>query len=557
MIGVWYKLIIMAEEIVDAEPYLLPWYSRVFEYLKNRNKIGPAKIELPDCDFFIVGAGRTIRVLRKNSRTNTTSLAKQLNSSNNNCRCSFRQSLNLTNKDHLIATEINRIKTNLNENIDDSIIITDQPKFENNDVSMIKRNSNDLANKNKIIKDLEKYIDVLLEEVLNDTVKFMNDADTTLKRSRTILKSSNDEKCKINESIDSTKSSLDISFAFPADDLQVEEEKLSNEKKPEEEEKSYVNKAFDGTTSDPDCLNFDLSKPINNHQVNIDCVDSGINSVETVELQLETELTLEQSLMRIIDATFGHEPSSNWNDLVVDDSICNKENQDELLNDSIKQQKNNLNDNKIIEHDLNEIISSNNTNDSLDLILDNTNIDVNQFKNSRLKLNDDLKISTTNKNDSHKKANPVVVLCEKFTSAWTGCSGDSKITNKSVKTKIKNEPLEMRDYRAGWKGFESPPPKIERPINDSTVYNKNIKPIIVFIHGFGSSADVFELQIEYFTQLGYCCIAPDMLGHGMSSSPNKSHEYHFDKLLNDLELVLQHYAISHGKKCILVAHNYG
>lgn len=85
----------------------------------------------------------------------------------------------------------------------------------------------------------------------------------------------------------------------------------------------------------------------------------------------------------------------------------------------------------------------------------------------------------------------------------------------------------------------------------------NRKPTLVFLHGFGSTAEVFEHQLRYFSALGYPCVAPDMLGHGMSSAPGRSRDYHFGKLLKDLDAVLHRYAFKPGEKCVLVAHNYG
>ena len=86
---------------------------------------------------------------------------------------------------------------------------------------------------------------------------------------------------------------------------------------------------------------------------------------------------------------------------------------------------------------------------------------------------------------------------------------------------------------------------------------KNRKPMIVFLHGFGSTAEVFDSQLRYFSSLGYPCIAPDMLGHGFSSAPTKKRDYHFDKLLKDVDMILNYYVLKSGQKCVLVGHNYG
>lgn len=530
----------MANETVENEAYILPWYLKVFEYLKNRNKIGPVKIELPDCDFFIVGPSRTIRVLRPSLKLighngvqsesvneNDISRSAKRTDSSNNCHCSFLQSLNtpFTKEESVTLTEINRNgiclfeaeKTINNiEKMDEKISakintfsapITDQSKLANFGSSFNNRNSHDLINKNKIIRDLEQCIDVLLEEVLYNTVKFMSDADNTLKKSRVLLKSSN------SKDTDSSNNSLEINFAFLANNSQVnvDDKKLT--------EIGYINQGFEGNTADPDCLDFDLGKPVNSYEEKIECVDSGINSVETVELQLESGQSLEKSLMQIIDATF-----ENWEDLVVKDTLYNQEStfEDHDSQYSIKEGRNifsSKNNDKGIDHkinEINELLNSKTNNLSLDLILDDPI-------------------------DEHWKHNhnPTTIKDRE---------------KNSIDYSDKNhESVQMQDYRAAWKGF-----KTHSRISDARiVYCKNCKPVIVFIHGFGSSADVFKPQMEYFTKLGYSCIAPDLLGHGMSSSPKRSREYHFNKLLNDLELVLQHYAFRPGQECILVAHNYG
>lgn len=120
--------------------------------------------------------------------------------------------------------------------------------------------------------------------------------------------------------------------------------------------------------------------------------------------------------------------------------------------------------------------------------------------------------------------------------------------------------LELEDYRRRF-----PVPETSRRNNNNNnnegeedeVTLRNRKPMLVFLHGFGSSAESFEPQLSYFANLGYPCVAPDLLGHGFSSAPNRPKDYHFDKLLKDLEAVLLHYAFKPGQKCVLVAHNYG
>ena len=143
-------------------------------------------------------------------------------------------------------------------------------------------------------------------------------------------------------------------------------------------------------------------------------------------------------------------------------------------------------------------------------------------------------------------------------------SKSSAGSGASAKTRAS---LELEDYRRRFPvpeaarqrhGRARPEDEI-RAIADGevTLRNRHRKPMLIFLHGFGSSAESFEPQLRYFADLGYPCIAPDLLGHGMSSAPNRRGDYHFDKLFKDLETILLHYAFKPGQKCVLVAHNYG
>lgn len=557
---------------------------KLFEYLRNRNRIGPGRVELPECDFFIVETRRTLRVLRPSPKTsgfyespgnrpesiheNFISRWTKRPHSSGNCRCSFRQSSRFsTNEERMITDEINRIRTSLCEaeksghniediekrlsvNLNGISAITAGPRSQvdqklaelaNVGPSTGNRDADELAIKNKIVKDLEKYIDVLLEEVLNDSMKFLNNADDTLRKSRELLGAYEG----VNLSETCAKKSLNISFAFPADEVPDTPSIISHNT----DTGGYVNESYVGTAHDPDCLDFDLRKPIAtvDHE-KLDCIDSGINSVETVVFQPEPEISLEQSLMEIIDAKFGRGPLRN--------SWDHRENPiSETLTEESDIEPSNLQFPNI-DVRIAESLSSVEDNDAKSVILEALDDPIieNKFDDCRLELRDSR--SSTLREEPMKKPNAVVVLCEKFTSKINPCKNRDPKT-PSRRKKLKQEPVEMRDYRATLKGCPQSPPVLEDPKRDSVIFRRNRKPIIVFIHGFGSSADVFEPQLVYFTQMGYPCIAPEMLGHGMSSAPVSSRDYRFDRLLKDFEAVLDHYAFKPGHKCVLVAHNYG
>lgn len=118
---------------VEETPVGSPWYGKVFECWRNRNRVGPGRIELPDCDFFIVAPRRTLRILRPTLRSGwyyESTAADRPESVNDNffnrwarrphpsgnCRCSFRRSASaLSTTEKRISAELNRIRTSLCE----------------------------------------------------------------------------------------------------------------------------------------------------------------------------------------------------------------------------------------------------------------------------------------------------------------------------------------------------------------------------------------------------------------------------------------------------------
>lgn len=79
----------------------------------------------------------------------------------------------------------------------------------------------------------------------------------------------------------------------------------------------------------------------------------------------------------------------------------------------------------------------------------------------------------------------------------------------------------------------------------------------MFLHGIGASADIWTLVSNALVSKGYEIIAPDMLGHGLSSAPNKSSYYTFNNLLLQALTVFDHYMTNEKRTCILVGHSYG
>lgn len=78
------------------------------------------------------------------------------------------------------------------------------------------------------------------------------------------------------------------------------------------------------------------------------------------------------------------------------------------------------------------------------------------------------------------------------------------------------------------------------------------------LHGIGSSADVWWIVINSLVHKGYEIVAPDMLGHGFSSAPDKAAYYTFQNLLLQSLTIFDRYMTNNEKrKCIIIAHSYG
>ncbi|CAK9803828.1 Protein ABHD8 [Anthophora quadrimaculata] len=642
----------MATEGEEAVPGT-PWYTKFFEYWRNRSRVGPGKVELPDCDFFIVGPRRTLRILKptlksgwyyENGNERPESIIDNFFTrwsrrphSSGNCRCSFRQSKRLsTTEEQIISAELNRIRTSLSEaekneraieELEQRVSVNLQKlqvsgtenepvKVEEKSVSTI--NSNDRVTdtndqqqadeqtiKNKIVKDLEKYINVLLEEILDDTVKYIaGSEDTLIKDARTskkrkdystseLLNRDKDDSNEREQSLvqSNEKPFNDISFSFhPLKNEKVTERK--NETTSGDNNEGYVNRGFIGTTNDPDSLDFYLRRSVGTEVPleQLDCIDSGINSVETIEFQPDQEPSLEQSLLKIIDEKLGRTALRNsWEDLSTGgqendvhgqptkrtDGMVIPRSGEQLSNDRASERsevtgKNDAEssepqDSSVLQAAVGIDISTDNLECAVPAVdLKEAEETVNEPSFEKLRL--EFKGNDSGPSFRAKKGNAFAKLREKFCASPTDetdqCSLEKSSWNEKMGTfELKKEAatIEMEDYRKTWPNIEENTGSqcTEENPHDLVTFRKNRKPMIVFLHGFGSSAEIFEHQLRYFSALGYPCIAPDMLGHGMSSAPNRSRDYHFNKLLKDLDTVLCYYAFKPGRKCVLVAHNYG
>ncbi|XP_012270128.1 uncharacterized protein LOC105694232 isoform X2 [Orussus abietinus] len=641
------------------------WYTKLFEYVRNHNRIDPGRLELPDCDFFNVAPRRTLRILKppikngeyyegSNERPDSVNgnffsrWSKRPHPSGN-CRCSFRRSNRFsTTEEQLLSAELNHIRNSLSEaemngenieQLEKTVSVNLEglipPVPEENDKITEKKltditeftpgtnyqNIDEVAIKSKIVKDLEKFIEELLEEIVDDTLKYISESKDVINRVENCstgvctdpkhlsncvsfendsvkLSKITDEKQFANSSCTASTPFNKINFAFHNDINRVNNEEVDYTD-------GYVNHAFLGSSNDPDTLEFYLHKPVNSCMAleHLDCIDSGINSVETIEFQPEQEPSLEESLMEIIDAKLGRSPlRKSWEDLrdqqdkdkTIKESICEDSSQlenhespcnsESQLDSEVKVHET-LKDERDLEEEINtfkkhETVTMQNDNqnalttkivdwekNTLESVTEDDSKKLNEvttdpnFDQLRLEFNGS---STSLENIPPRKKKGMHVFCRKLsTSLCTSNNDEDKDKRINVGPTKRNDssrirPVELEDYRKKWSSPKKiPDSTLENNLRDSVKLRKNKKPIIVFLHGFGASADVFAHQLEYFSKLGYPCLAPDMLGHGMSSAPNRSRDYHFEKLLKDLDTILHHYAFKPGHKCVLVAHNYG
>lgn len=328
-------------ELETNTPRNRAWCAKMVEYFRNnRNRISPGIIELPDCDFFNVAPRRTLRVLRpelKSERFYEPPTPRERPESINdnfysrwarrphpsgNCRCSFRQSANSSrlssHDEQIISQEIQRIRSSLCEAEKTGRDIEELEKSLSVDLTQLQGSKDETdrisaeqcvepvkleANleehvKKKIVKDLDRYISDLLDEILNDTIRAIAKAERPFDRERRVSSQS---------ATVMTPATFDISFAFHnSDDAQDSKVNGSKSKAVDDKVEGYVNQGFVGSASDPDALDFHLRGRLNGDAI-LENIDSGINSVETVELQpeQEQEQNLEQSLIDIIDAKLG------------------------------------------------------------------------------------------------------------------------------------------------------------------------------------------------------------------------------------------------------------
>lgn len=79
-------------------------------------------------------------------------------------------------------------------------------------------------------------------------------------------------------------------------------------------------------------------------------------------------------------------------------------------------------------------------------------------------------------------------------------------------------------------------------------------PLILFLHGFPEFWYEWKNQLAEFSK-DHLVVAPDMRGYNLSDKPDSEEQYRMGYLVDDVLNVADHY--SHGKKFVLVAHDWG
>src|ERR1700739_603751 len=79
-------------------------------------------------------------------------------------------------------------------------------------------------------------------------------------------------------------------------------------------------------------------------------------------------------------------------------------------------------------------------------------------------------------------------------------------------------------------------------------------PLILFLHGFPEFWYEWKNQLTEFSK-DHLAVAPDLRGYNLSDKPNDMEQYRMNYLVDDVLALSNHY--SHGKKFVLVAHDWG
>ncbi|XP_063843317.1 uncharacterized protein LOC135090481 [Scylla paramamosain] len=104
--------------------------------------------------------------------------------------------------------------------------------------------------------------------------------------------------------------------------------------------------------------------------------------------------------------------------------------------------------------------------------------------------------------------------------------------------------------------WQKPNPSDEEFCQNTAECKVKQKPLLLFLHGMGGSSDHWRQQLWYFVTRGYEVVAPDLMGHGLSSAPKDPEHYTFSQMLDQITLVFDLF-VPQGRKCVVIGHGYG
>ncbi|CAF0992090.1 unnamed protein product [Adineta steineri] len=82
------------------------------------------------------------------------------------------------------------------------------------------------------------------------------------------------------------------------------------------------------------------------------------------------------------------------------------------------------------------------------------------------------------------------------------------------------------------------------------------KPTLLFLHGFPSSFHSWRHQTKYFSDQGYGCLVPNLMGYGKTSSPANETEYDSKSIVDHLIALLYHVNLGNSK-VFVIGHDWG
>lgn len=80
------------------------------------------------------------------------------------------------------------------------------------------------------------------------------------------------------------------------------------------------------------------------------------------------------------------------------------------------------------------------------------------------------------------------------------------------------------------------------------------RPVVLLLHGFPDTGDMWQLQIQALHRVGYRCIAPDTLGCGHSEIAPRVRDYNAVKIAGDHVALLDHLDVASAH---VVGHDWG